>query len=173
LHSGLAVTGEGSTCQFRFRSDGGLDQLTVHVTVRNAFMEPVAACTTSVALTPGASTAFCSCDPITRGGFTDPNGVLLATFDRIGGRGTLDVCVTTHCIGHIALGCVPIEFTSADLDASCQAEPASAVSVVDLGLWAGGLPPAYAQASDYDCSGLVGVTDLAIWASGLGVGCPP
>jgi hypothetical protein len=94
-------------------------------------------------------------------------------FDRIGGRGGLDVCVTALYQWRHGLACVPIDFTSPDLDGSCDSSPASAVDVIDLGIWASGLPPGYAEPSDYDCSGAVDVLDLGIWAGGLGLGCGP
>jgi hypothetical protein len=69
------------------------------------------------------------------------------------------------------IGTEKIEFTSSDLDGSCDPVP-DTVTIVDLGLWAGCLPPAsYCRESDYDCDGTVGVIDLGIWASGLGTGC--
>jgi hypothetical protein len=85
----------------------------------------------------------------------------------------MDVCVTALCQGRIALARVPIHFTSPDLDGSCDSHPASAVDVIDLGIWASGLPPGYAEPSDDDCSRAVDVLDLAVCAGGLGIGCGP
>ena len=172
--SSVAITGQGSACQFRFRADGGLDQMTVSVTVRGPFGEPEAHCSTSVTLAPNPATlALCTCGPISQGAMPNSNGAFQLVFDRIGGRGSLNVCVTALCQGRIALACVPFDFTSPDLDGSCPANPASAVDVIDLGIWANGLPPSYAEPSDYDCSGAVDVLDLATWAGGLGLGCDP
>lgn len=166
--SGLELRGQGTACHYRFRADGGLDRLTVVVTVRDAFDIPVPDCSTSVTLQPTAETLdFCSCCPSTRGVRTDIDGVMSLVFDQLGGRGGLDVNVTCHCIGHIGIGQIPIEFTSPDLAANC-----APVNVVSMGIWAGCLPPApYCETSDYDCDGTVGVLDLALWASALGVGC--
>jgi hypothetical protein len=52
--------------------------------------------------------------------------------------------------------------------------PATATDVLDLAIWAAGLPPTYRSASDYDCSGgSVDVVDLGVFAGGLVVGCTP
>jgi hypothetical protein len=166
--SGFELSGQGTACHYRFRADGGLDRLTVLVTVRDAFDVPVPDCSTSITLHPIAQTlSFCSCCPSTQGVRTDNEGVMSLVFDKLGGRGSLDVNVTCHCIGHIGLGQFPIDFTSPDLAASC-----APVNVVSMGIWAQCLPPGpYCPASDYDCDGTVGVLDLAIWAGGLGAGC--
>ena len=64
-------------------------------------------------------------------------------------------------------GGIEFQFTSPDLDASCETSLTS-TTVVDLGIWAAGLV-APASRSDYDCSGgLNTVTDLGVWAMGLG-----
>jgi hypothetical protein len=45
-------------------------------------------------------------------------------------------------------------------------------TVLDLGLWAGALPPStYAEPSDYNCSATIDVFDLGIWAGNLGLSC--
>jgi hypothetical protein len=148
--------------------------MTVSVTVRGLFEIPVHDCYTSATLEPNPATlAFCTCGPTSQSAYTDSVGAVQFVFDRIGGRGSLDVCVTALCEGRVGLACVPIQFTSPDLDGSCDPDPASAVDVIDLGIWASGLPPGYAEPSDYDCSGAVGVLDLGIWAGGLGIGCGP
>src|SRR5262245_11857395 len=96
--SSVAVTGQGAASQFRFRPDGGLDQLTVSVTVRGPFGEPESSCSTSVTLKPNPATlALCACDPMRQGERTDTSGTLQLVFDRIGGRGSLEVGVTAHC----------------------------------------------------------------------------
>ena len=174
---GVAVTGEGAACQFRFRQDGGLDQMTVSITLRDCFDVPNANCDASVTITPNAGTlALCVCGPNRKMGWTNGDGALQFAFSQIGGRGSVDVCVTAYSCGAnppTEIACVPLTFTSSDLDASCDLDPASAVSVIDLGIWASGLPPGYAPSSDYDCSGVVDVIDLAVWAGGLGLGCAP
>ena len=172
--SSFVVTGQGGASQFRFRADGALDQMTVTITLRDLFDLPVQYCSTSVTLEPSPATlALCTCGPSSQAARTDSSGALQVAFDRIGGRGSLDVCVTALCMGRIGLAWLPIDFTSPDLDGSCVSHPASAVDVIDLGLWASGLPPGYTEPSDYDCSGAVDVLDLAVWAGGLGLGCTP
>ena len=173
-NSSVAVTGQGGACQFRFRADGGLDQMTVSIIVRDGFGLPVS-CSTSATLEPDPATlALCTCGPVSQAADTDTSGAVQLVFDRIGGRGSLDVCVTALFSGaRIGLARVPIDFTGPDLDGSCPPDPASAVDVIDLGIWASGLPPGYTEPSDYDCNGAVDVLDLAIWAGGLGLGCGP
>jgi hypothetical protein len=164
--SGVAVTG-GLACQKRFRADGGLDQMNVLVTLRDAFDTAVGSCSTSVTLKTKVGTlAYCNCCPSKKGGITAPDGTLsIGPWRCIGGRGLLDVCVTAHCQGNIAIGCTQITFTSPDLDADCLD-----TDVIDLGIWAGGLGT-YKVASDYNCDNTVNVIDLGIWAGGLGKSC--
>ena len=165
--SGVEATGQGVGCQYRFRADGGLDGLDVLITLRDAFDDVVGNCSTSVTLTPNAGTlAYCNCCPSTVGGVTAVDGTLsIGTWRCIGGRGTLDICVTAHCQGNIAIGCTEINFTAPDLDGDCLD-----TDVIDLGIWAGGISP-YKQESDYNCDGTVSVIDLGIWAGGLGLSC--
>jgi hypothetical protein len=146
----------------------------VSVTVRSAFLEPIANCPTFISLRPtDAATLLCSCQPLVAEDTTGADGVMTTTFGQLGGRGSLDVVVDVFFGGLYEVARTTVEFTSSDLDASC--DPSDAVGVVDLGIWAGGLPPSYLQSSDYDCDGVVDIVDLGIWASGLGVGCedPP
>jgi hypothetical protein len=147
--------------------DGGLDRMTVCVTLRDAFDTPIPNCTTSVTLTPNAGTiAFDTCCPNPRGGFTDPNGTIQFVFFQIGGRGSLDVAATMHCAGSIEVARETIDFTSPDLDASDEHV------AIDLGIWAGCLPPVhYCPWSDYNCDGSVDVLDLGLWAGGIGLEC--
>jgi len=165
--SGVEVKGNGVPCQFRFRADGGLDCLSVCITLRDAFDDIVPNCSTSVTLVnSGGALAFCNCCPNSQGGTTAVDGTLvLGPWCCIGGRGSLDVCVTAHCQGNIAIGCTAVDFTAPDLDGDCLD-----TDVIDLGIWAGGISP-YAQASDYNCDGTVSVIDLGIWAGGLGLSC--
>jgi hypothetical protein len=145
-------------CQFRFRHDAGLDTLSVAITLRDAFDDVVPNCSTSVTLVPNAGTvAYCNCCPDQIGGVTNAAGIItLGGWACIGGRGTLDVCVTAHCQGNIAIGCKEINFTGPDMDGDCLD-----TDVIDLGLWAGGISP-YGLASDYNCDGTVSVIDLGI-----------
>jgi hypothetical protein len=62
-----------------------------------------------------------------------------------------------------------IEFTSQDLNASC--EPSNSTNLFDLSAFAGALAPSYERYGDYDCNDVVNVFDLAFFAAGLGVGC--
>jgi hypothetical protein len=39
--SGVGFLGAGAPCQFRFRADGGLDQLAIEITVRDLFDTPI------------------------------------------------------------------------------------------------------------------------------------
>lgn len=155
-------------CGYVFRSAPGGDRLTVYVTVRDAFDIAVQNCRTSVTVQPNAGTqAFCSCCPTRFEEFTDTSGAMAAVFGRaIGGRGSLDVTVTSHCIGDIGIATFPIEFTSSDLTATCTTP-----GIFSLGAWAAGLPPGYQVSSDYTCDGIVNVFDLAVWSSDLGVAC--
>ena len=166
--SSCHVKGQVAPCQFRFRADGGLDCLTMCITIRDAFSVPVSACTTHVTLTANAGTiAYCNCCPDRVTGYTDTSGSLfLGPFGCcIGGRGSLDLCVTAQYHGFIAIDCKTLFFTSPDLDADCLD-----TDVIDLGIWAGGLSP-YSMAADYNCDGTVNVLDLGIWAGGLGQDC--
>jgi hypothetical protein len=171
---GVGVTGNGASCQYRFRADGSLDKLIVNITARDCFDLPVAQCSTSATITATPGTrALCTCAPNPQWVVTDDLGVGKFEFGHIGGRGTAAVCITAHCVGHIAIGCDEFDFTSSDLAATCETN-ASATNVVDLGIWAGCLPPfPYCQASDYNCDGTVNVVDLALWAGGLGIFCDP
>ena len=165
--SSLAITGQGSACQFRFRADGGLDDMTVRITVRDSFDSPRANCSTGVALSPNQATlALGSCGPLSLAGHTDADGAIQFAFSQIGGRGSFDVRATIFYAGaRLEFVPIPVAFTSPDLDAN------GTVNVVDLGLWANGLPPGYAQPSDYDCNQAVNVIDLGMWVGGLGLGC--
>lgn len=166
--SELAITGQTVPCQFRFRADGGLDHLIVDVVLRDAFGLPVPECSASASLLPNGETmAFSCCAPSTQFGVSDAEGAVRFEFDDIAGRGSLDVQITVHCFGPYELFRSAIQFTSPNLVGN--GEPPG---VLDLGLWAGCLPPApYCMASDYDCSASVDVLDLGIWAGGLDMGC--
>jgi len=168
----FGVSGQGVACQFRFRPDGGLDALTVSVTLRDAFDFPVADCSTSVTIHDGAGTlALCGCGPMRQGEPSGADGTMQAVFARLGGRGDLSVSVSAHCHGNVGLFQDEIPFTSPDLDGSCDTG-ASAVTVIDLGIWAACLPPGpYCRPSDFNCDGSVSVIDLGMWAGALGSGC--
>jgi len=173
--SGIGLSNQGASCQYRFRVDGGLDKLTAKITLRDAFDVPVAGCATKATLqSSGATTlAFCvctGCNPQTAS--TGANGVVNLVFRKIGGRGNLTLTVTAQCTGNIGIGTRTFDFTSPDLNGSCQNSPTSSTDVVDLGIFSGGLPPGYNVRSDYNCSGSpVDVVDLGLWAGGLAKGC--
>jgi hypothetical protein len=180
--SGIGLSNPGASCQYRFRVDGGLDRLTAKITLRDAFDVPVASCATKATLqSSGASTlAFCACsacNPQTAS--TAANGVVNLVFRKIGGRGNLTLTVTAQCTGNIGIGVRTFDFTSPDLNGApesagdvCNGTTSSQTDVVDLGIWAGGLPPGYNVRSDYNCSGSpVDVVDLGLWAGGLGKAC--
>jgi hypothetical protein len=140
--------------------------MTMCVTLRDVFDVPVPNCTTSVTLN-NTGIALCSCCPNPQIVATDANGVAVFEFKKLGGRGSGDACITAHCQGDIAIGCKPFDFTSTDLDGDCLD-----TDVIDLGLWAGCLPPApYCRESDYNCDGTVDVIDLGLFAGGLAVTC--
>jgi len=159
-------------CQFRFHPEGLLDELVVHVTLRDAFCIPVVQCSTTATITPTAGTpALCSCEGLSKGGFSDINGAIDFVFNRIGGRGSLHLAITARCVGNIAIAEFEVPFTSPDQDGSCDSAPVYTVNVVDMGIWAAGLG-SYVRTSDFTCDGTVGVKDLGMWASGLGTSCP-
>jgi hypothetical protein len=168
---GCEVAGQAVTCQYRFVADGSMDTLEVHVTLRDVGGDPVPSCETSVTLVPAPGTQyFCSCCPNPQILFTNAGGVALFEFARLGGFGDLDVNVTAHVpTGDIPICSHTITFTSPDLNGSC--DPFRSTTVVDLGLWAQCLPPAFCIQAAYVCGMPVGVVDLGVWASGLGKGC--
>jgi len=165
--SGCELKGQAVGCQYRFRLDGSLDCMTLCVTLRDVFDVPVPDCTTSASLNDTDNGSLCTCctDPQIQA--TDAGGVAVFVFKKLGGRGSGEVCVTAHCVGDIAICCQPFDFTSTDLDGDCLD-----TDVVDLGLWAGCLPPSpYCRESDYNCDLTVDVVDLGLFAGGLNVDC--
>ncbi len=171
--TGCELKGQSGGCvgiQYKFRPDGGLDCLSVCLTLRDAFDEPVSE-NVSVTLTPNAGTVqFCTCCPAqTRmEGVSAVDGtIVLAPFCCIAGFGTLDVCITAED-SNVPLGCKEITFTSTDLNAGIPA--CGVTDVIDLGLWAGAILP-YDLRGDYNCDGTVDVVDLGLWAGGLEFDC--
>jgi hypothetical protein len=156
-------------CHYVSAADGAF-VLTVTATILDAGGAPVPFVPSSCTLLPkGGTLNFCSCCPNPQFGLTGAAGVVIFTFSAFGGRGLLDILVeaagVTVCID-------TIEYTSPDLNGSCQAIPFSATTVVDLGIWAGAFPPnPFAAWADYDCGGFIGIADLGVWAGGLGDGC--
>jgi len=164
-------TGTGTPpagCQWRFNAAGGLDALTLFVTVRDAFDVPVIACSTSATL--GAPTLVVQqCGGLRTTATTDSGGVALFVYRCVGGRGDATAFVTAHCSGDIGLGGQTFTFTSPDMNGS--GEGTNSTTTVDLALWAAGLSGPNLP-SDFNCSGGNATTvDLALWASGLQKGC--
>lgn len=158
-----------TVCGFFFTPAQTADYLTVFVTLRDAFDLAIPDCSTSVYVAPTAMTpAFCSCCPLPFGAVSDSMGVVgpFVIGSSIGGRGDLDLAITAHCVGDIALASRTVQFTSPDLAGACTPP-----DIFSLGIWAGGLPPGYDVSSDYTCDGFVDVYDLAFFASGLGLSC--
>ena len=178
---GCELVGEGFACQFRFRADGGLDCLTVLITLRDAFDTPVGTCSTSATITSvsanpadgcwqsGLAHPLCSCDGLSRGGVTDDSGVVSFTFCRLGGHGVAEVRVTSYCVGTTEICRPQFSFSSPDLDGECDG-----TTVLDLAIWAGCLGAGnQCRRSDYDCDCLVNIIDMGVFAGGLGVFCSP
>lgn len=171
----IGVSGQSlGPCHFVFRADGGYDVMGVALTLTNDFHTPVPYCSTSVTLAlvdePGSNLCECG-EPLHKWVVTDANGHADLEWSRLGGHGTLVMNITAYPYGPRAFASEEIQFTSTDLDGSCEPAPAVSTTVIDLGIWAYGLQvPAFR--SDYDCSGgLNDVIDLGVWASGLGIGC--
>lgn len=161
-------------CHFVFRADGGYDVMAVELTLTDDFHAPVADCSTSVTLAlvedPGSNLCECG-ESLQKWVVTDANGRADLEWSRLGGHGTLALSITAYPYGAWGFASEEIDFTSPDLDGSCEPAPAVSTTVIDLGIWAAGLQVP-APRSDYDCSGgLNSVIDLAVWASGLGIGC--
>jgi hypothetical protein len=174
VNSTVVLSPPAAPCHYRFRADGGLDVLTATITILDSVGAgaPVGNCLVTGTLVPqGAATlAFCACPPcISQTGTTNALGVTTLTFRKIGGRGLLGLQVVA--CGGIVIGTTTFQFTSPDLNGSCEATPASATTVVDLGLWASYLPPFFSIYGDYNCDGAVNVVDLGIWGSGLNKSC--
>jgi hypothetical protein len=166
--SGCALNAQPLACQWRFRNDGGLDKLTLKVTLRDAFDTPVATCSTSCNL-GGASLVAKNCGGDRKVGTTSAGGVVNFVYRCIGGRGTVQLRVTAQCSGSIGICSRTITFTNPDMSGSRDSDN-GATNVVDLGIWSGGISP-YGLASDFDCNGTVNVIDLGVWAGGLGKTC--
>jgi hypothetical protein len=147
--------------------------MTVDIQINDVFGAPVPGCMMRATLVPGAGTlAFCTCCANPDFAVTNTVGAATLLFRQIGGRGNLTIQVDALCAGLIPIATLTVNFSSPDLNASCDLVPASATDVFDLGLWASCLPPGpYCQWSDYNCDGAVNVIDLGVWAGGLGRSC--
>ncbi len=163
-------------CHFVFRADGAYDVMAVALTLTDDFSNPVPDCSTSVTLDfvddpTNNYDGVCECgEPLRKWVVTAANGYANLDWSRPGGHGSLEVNITIHPFGVWGIGSEEVEFTSPDLDASCEPAPAVSTTVIDLGIWASGLHVP-ALRSDYDCSGgLNSVIDLGVWAGGLGAG---
>jgi hypothetical protein len=175
--SSMSTPGIGP-CHYVLNAPGNQDAMTVRVTLRDAFDTPVASCATDATLEfvddggdPNDSVCACG-DGLVVSGSTDANGIVNLTWTSLGGYGVINIHITARCQGNIAINSFNgLKFTSPDLDGSCEASPSSSTGVIDLGIFASGLPPNYFEPADYDCTGNVGVIDLGVFASGLGNGC--
>lgn len=164
------LSAPGVPCQYVSVADGSGDVLVVTATILDAGGAPVPFIPATCTLAPkGGSLAFCTCCANPQLGVTGAAGIVMFTFSAFAGRGLLDIVVEA---GAVVVCIETIAFTSPDLNASCQGAPASSTTVVDLGIWAGNLPPGPFEAwADYDCSGAIGIVDLGVFAGGLGEGC--
>ena len=168
-------SGASTACHYKFRITPAADVLTVTVTVRDAFDVAVASCSTSCTLATNAGTLAGGtdcCHGTVQTGNTDAFGAVGFDFDAINGRGSLDVVVTTHCVGDIVLATNTIEFTSTNLDG----DAGGVTNVFDASVFAGCLgsvsplapPDVYCN---YNCDAAVNVLDASFLAGGLGFDC--
>jgi len=170
----VAVAPPQNDCQYVFLPAPASERLAVDVTLRDAFDTPLADWTVTATLTPEAGSVVCACESLQSEEVSGASGDARIEFGLLGGWGTLRLEIhATHPLA----GTYPIDwvsglaFTSTDQDAACVAS-GRAANVVDLGIWAGGLPPSpYRRASDLDCDGTVNIVDLGYLASGLAEGC--
>lgn len=175
----VAVSPPLTGCQYRFNQMGNLDTLTLNVTVRDAFQAPLPGTEVMIELVPDdGSTVLCGCAGLVQTELADAAGAVRFDFARLGGHGQIrvDVSLRPQPADPWFLFCNSIRplFTSPDLNASCDPGNVPVATVVDLGLWAAGLPPGYEPTSDYNCDGTVNVIDLGLWATGTAPGtCAP
>ena len=175
----VTVSPPEASCQYRFNQMGSFDVLTLNVTVRDAFDAPQPGTEVQIELIPDdGSTVLCSCADLVQTEIADAVGATQFQFARIGGRGTIRVEVSLRDQPSdpwfLFCNSIAFPFTTPDLNASCDPGAVPVATVVDLGLWAGGLPPVYLLSSDYNCDGTVNVIDLGLWATGTVPGtCAP
>lgn len=167
----VTVSPPETGCQYRFNQMGNFDVLTLNVTVRDAFEAPLPGTEVRIELVPDdGATLLCACSSLEQIEVADAAGSARFEFARLGGRGQIrvEVSLREQPTDSWFLFCDSIRpmFTSPDLNASCDPGAAAVANVVDLGIWAGGLPPVYLLSSDYNCDGTVNVVDLGLWASG-------
>jgi hypothetical protein len=174
--------------RFTAQNTGGAGQgdlLTCKVTLRDAFDTPVASCSTSASLSsstigqkefPAAPPkSYCACSTQAPGnkikGMTNASGIVNLVISKLGGHGTLDIAITAHCVGNIAICTKSVEYSSPDMLGTCELHPTASTTIGDIGAWAVGLGT-YTRFSDYTCGGGVSVGDLGfIGANGLNKGC--
>ena len=175
--SSVATSASGNPCQYFFRADGLVDQLTLFVTLRDAFDAPVPNCATNVTLS-NASLQVGNCCPaqlttntLTGTNQTNANGVAYFVLNQISGRGTVDLNVVAQCSGNILIATTNVAYTNPDQNASNDLFPLFSTNIVDFGVWAAGLPPAYLQGSDFNCDGVVNIIDFGALGGGLVLGC--
>jgi hypothetical protein len=187
--SSCGIEGLAPGCTvFRFASsDTTWDVLTCNVTLRDTFDTPVAFCSTSASLSfsaGGATFPFgCFCTAASGGtstlrlaGVSNADGVVRFVIGDgggggvgLGGNGQLDLRISAHCIGDLAVCEESVQFTSPDLSGSCEASPASTMDITDLAIWGASQGTPYA---DTTCDGVTDISDLgAMGAHGAGMGC--
>jgi len=170
--SGCQLVGNPLPCQFRFRSDGGLDKLTLKVTLRDNFDAPVANCSTycrAENFAPIASSQECGGN--LKGGLTDAGGVVNFIFSRVGGYGTFDLKVTSKCPTAIGIcESLGITYTGPNMDGSVNGN----CNIIDVSSFALCYPPSgtYCLRSDFDCNGAINIIDWSQFTTGLPLVCP-
>ena len=174
--SSVVDSGASTACHYKFLTDGGGDLLTVNVTLRDAFDVVVASCSTSAELVPNVDTlAFADCCTQPQTGTTNGAGAVAFTFESVNGRGSIDLVVTSHCVGDIVIATNSLEFTSSDLNAGATS-PVGVTNVFDLGI----LGPTLGSATpltppdiytNYNCDAAINVFDMGFLAGGLTIDC--
>ena len=152
-------------CHWFFQPDGSADVLIINVALEDASGapcegEPVSA----VFQVIGTNPDICPAQRV-QNSVSGTLGTTFFLFDQIMGCGEFAITVQS---GAFVRNLGPFLMTSTDLDASGN------VNVVDLGIWAGSLPPnPLSHCADINCSGPpLNVIDLGLWAGGLGLACP-
>jgi hypothetical protein len=181
--SGTATLGQGTAQHYRFGLAGDWDVLTCAVTLRDAFDTPVASCSTSASASfsaGGSNFPFgCFCTGSAGGaatqrltGNTTAGGVVNFLFANVGGNGQLDLAVTAHCVGNIAIATHSVQFTSPDMNGTCPQGSGNGGDISDLGVWGQALAT-YNIYSDYNLDTLTDVSDLGQWGFyGITKPCP-
>lgn len=145
--------------------NGDYDQVDVTVTVKDCYGTPLAGQMVVVNANP-AGAPFCYCadgEPAPNDfsdskmvGPTNASGVVVATFDKVGGCGDMDFYAT---IGTVTAGpSVAIYIASPDNNSDCN------VNLIDFGNFAG-VYLTGDDCSDYNCDGIVNLIDFGNFSS--------